>query len=124
MYIFLCDLSYFRTTCNPGHDSLKHRFFFSDCEDRRWKGLRLMLPGGPPETQDVSFLPYPPSLQLPITGSRLCLYEDGTELTGDYFSSVPDNSELVLLTSGQTWQGCKWWGRGRVAGKPARIWRC
>ncbi|GAB5574481.1 DNA fragmentation factor subunit beta isoform X2 [Prionailurus iriomotensis] len=43
--------------------------------------------------------------QLPITGSRLCLYEDGTELTGDYFSSVPDNSELVLLTSGQTWQG-------------------
>uniref|UniRef100_A0A8C9KBE1 DNA fragmentation factor subunit beta n=1 Tax=Panthera tigris altaica TaxID=74533 RepID=A0A8C9KBE1_PANTA len=56
--------------------------------------------------------------QLPITGSRLCLYEDGTELTGDYFSSVPDNSELVLLTSGQTWQGCKWWGRGRVAGKP------
>ncbi|XP_030184125.1 DNA fragmentation factor subunit beta isoform X2 [Lynx canadensis] len=43
--------------------------------------------------------------QLPVTGSRLCLYEDGTELTGDYFSSVPDNSELVLLTSGQTWQG-------------------
>ncbi|XP_045331374.1 DNA fragmentation factor subunit beta isoform X4 [Leopardus geoffroyi] len=77
----------------------RHRY------DRRWKGLRLMLPGGPPETQDVSFLPYPPSPQLPITGSRLCLYEDGTELTGDYFSSVPDNSELVLLTSGQTWQG-------------------
>lgn len=83
-----------------------------------------MLPGSPPETGDVSFLPYPPSPQLPITGSRLCLYEDGTELTGDYFSSVPDNSELVLLTSGQTWQGCKWWGRGRVAGKPARLWRC
>ncbi|XP_027424908.1 DNA fragmentation factor subunit beta isoform X2 [Zalophus californianus] len=43
--------------------------------------------------------------QLPVAGSRLCLYEDGTELTGDYFWSVPDNSELVLLTSGQTWQG-------------------
>ncbi|KAF0880661.1 DNA fragmentation factor subunit beta [Crocuta crocuta] len=43
--------------------------------------------------------------QLPIAGSRLCLYEDGTELTADYFLSVPDNSELVLLTSGQTWQG-------------------
>ncbi|XP_035945455.1 DNA fragmentation factor subunit beta isoform X1 [Halichoerus grypus] len=43
--------------------------------------------------------------QLPVTGSRLCLYEDGTELTGDYFWGVPDNSELVLLTSGQTWQG-------------------
>ncbi|XP_042113298.1 DNA fragmentation factor subunit beta isoform X1 [Ovis aries] len=44
-------------------------------------------------------------LQLPIPGSRLCLYEDGTELTGDYFRSAPDNSELVLLTAGQTWQG-------------------
>ncbi|XP_034875835.1 DNA fragmentation factor subunit beta isoform X6 [Mirounga leonina] len=48
--------------------------------------------------------------QLPVTGSRLCLYEDGTELTGDYFWGVPDNSELLLLTSGQTWQGCKWRG--------------
>ncbi|XP_029804398.1 DNA fragmentation factor subunit beta isoform X2 [Suricata suricatta] len=43
--------------------------------------------------------------QLPVAGSRLCLYEDGTELTADYFSSVPDDSELVLLTPGQTWQG-------------------
>ncbi|XP_059944841.1 DNA fragmentation factor subunit beta isoform X2 [Mesoplodon densirostris] len=44
-------------------------------------------------------------LQLPVHGSTLCLYEDGTELTGDYFWSVPDDSELVLLTAGQTWQG-------------------
>nr|XP_058911876.1 DNA fragmentation factor subunit beta isoform X2 [Kogia breviceps] len=44
-------------------------------------------------------------LQLPVPGSTLCLYEDGTELTGDYFRSVPDDSELVLLTAGQTWQG-------------------
>nr|KAF6504648.1 DNA fragmentation factor subunit beta [Rousettus aegyptiacus] len=44
-------------------------------------------------------------LQLPVPGSRLCLYEDGTELTGDYFWSVPDNAELVLLTKGQSWQG-------------------
>ncbi|XP_011765489.1 DNA fragmentation factor subunit beta isoform X3 [Macaca nemestrina] len=44
--------------------------------------------------------------QLPERGSRLCLYEDGTELTEDYFPSVPDNAELVLLTSGQAWQGC------------------
>uniref|UniRef100_A0A2K5XQ79 DNA fragmentation factor subunit beta n=1 Tax=Mandrillus leucophaeus TaxID=9568 RepID=A0A2K5XQ79_MANLE len=43
--------------------------------------------------------------QLPERGSRLCLYEDGTELTEDYFPSVPDNAELVLLTSGQAWQG-------------------
>uniref|UniRef100_A0A2K6N7H0 DNA fragmentation factor subunit beta n=1 Tax=Rhinopithecus roxellana TaxID=61622 RepID=A0A2K6N7H0_RHIRO len=39
--------------------------------------------------------------QLPEHGSRLCLYEDGTELTEDYFPSVLDNAELVLLTSGQ-----------------------
>ncbi|PNI31483.1 DFFB isoform 9 [Pan troglodytes] len=52
--------------------------------------------------------------QLPERGSRLCLYEDGTELTEDYFPSVPDNAELVLLTSGQAWQGCEWQG----------LWRC
>ncbi|XP_036918000.1 DNA fragmentation factor subunit beta isoform X2 [Sturnira hondurensis] len=43
--------------------------------------------------------------QLPVPGSRLCLYEDGTEVTGGYFWSIPDNSELVLLTEGQTWDG-------------------
>uniref|UniRef100_A0A8C9API0 DNA fragmentation factor subunit beta n=1 Tax=Prolemur simus TaxID=1328070 RepID=A0A8C9API0_PROSS len=43
--------------------------------------------------------------QLPVRSSWLCLYEDGTELTEDYFPSIPDNAELVLLTSGQTWQG-------------------
>lgn len=79
---------------------------------------------GLPETQHGSILPCPPSPQLPVTGSRLCLYEDGTELTGDYFWGVPDNSELVLLTSGQTWQGCKWRGRGSLAGKPDWLWRC
>ncbi|XP_006161257.1 DNA fragmentation factor subunit beta isoform X3 [Tupaia chinensis] len=44
--------------------------------------------------------------QLPVAGSRLCLYEDGTEVTEDYFLSLSDNAELVLLTTGQTWQGC------------------
>ncbi|XP_058994043.1 DNA fragmentation factor subunit beta isoform X1 [Mustela lutreola] len=44
-------------------------------------------------------------LQLPVAGSRLCRYEDGTELTADDFWSVPDGSELVLLSAGQTWQG-------------------
>uniref|UniRef100_A0A8C5XG08 DNA fragmentation factor subunit beta n=1 Tax=Microcebus murinus TaxID=30608 RepID=A0A8C5XG08_MICMU len=53
--------------------------------------------------------------QRPETGSLhrlwLCLYEDGTELTEDYFPSIPDNAEL-------TWQGCKWqgpWGGGKLA---------
>ncbi|XP_069466358.1 DNA fragmentation factor subunit beta isoform X3 [Ambystoma mexicanum] len=45
-------------------------------------------------------------LQLPFSKCRMCLYEDGTELTEEYFRSIPDNTELVLLTPGQTWQGC------------------
>ncbi|XP_027699698.1 DNA fragmentation factor subunit beta-like isoform X1 [Vombatus ursinus] len=43
--------------------------------------------------------------QLPISGCRLCLYEDGTELTEGYFQRLPDNTELMLLTPGQAWQG-------------------
>ncbi|XP_045426449.1 DNA fragmentation factor subunit beta [Pipistrellus kuhlii] len=43
--------------------------------------------------------------QVPVPGSRLCLWEDGAELTADCFWSVPDNAELVLLTEGQAWQG-------------------
>uniref|UniRef100_A0A8D0BR56 DNA fragmentation factor subunit beta n=1 Tax=Salvator merianae TaxID=96440 RepID=A0A8D0BR56_SALMN len=44
-------------------------------------------------------------LQLPVPGCRLCLYEDGTELTEDYFKTLPDNSELVLLSPEENWQG-------------------
>uniref|UniRef100_A0A8C6EWT3 DNA fragmentation factor subunit beta n=1 Tax=Marmota marmota marmota TaxID=9994 RepID=A0A8C6EWT3_MARMA len=44
-------------------------------------------------------------ISLPVQGSRLCLYEDGTEVTEDYFPGLPDDAELVLLTEGQTWQG-------------------
>lgn len=62
------------------------------------------------------------SSQVPVPGSRLCLWEDGTELTADDFWSVPDNAELVLLTKGQAWQGCEW----REAGGPwalrERVW--
>nr|XP_033777721.1 DNA fragmentation factor subunit beta isoform X2 [Geotrypetes seraphini] len=36
---------------------------------------------------------------------QVCLYEDGTELTEGYFKKIPDNTEVVLLTAGQTWQG-------------------
>ncbi|KAL1776192.1 DNA fragmentation factor subunit beta [Sigmodon hispidus] len=43
--------------------------------------------------------------QLPESGSRLCLYEDGREVTDDYFPGLPNNAELLLLTAGQTWQG-------------------
>ncbi|XP_074704217.1 DNA fragmentation factor subunit beta isoform X1 [Strix aluco] len=45
-------------------------------------------------------------LQLPLPGSRLCLYEDGTELTESYFRALPPQTELVLLGPGETWRGC------------------
>ncbi|XP_019367172.1 PREDICTED: DNA fragmentation factor subunit beta isoform X1 [Gavialis gangeticus] len=44
-------------------------------------------------------------LQLPGTGCRACLYEDGTEVTDGYFRHMPDNTDLVLLAPGETWQG-------------------
>ncbi|NWQ83191.1 DFFB factor, partial [Columbina picui] len=44
--------------------------------------------------------------QLPLAGSRLCLYEDGTELSESYFRALPPNTELVLLGPGETWGGC------------------
>ncbi|XP_075376517.1 DNA fragmentation factor subunit beta isoform X1 [Mycteria americana] len=44
-------------------------------------------------------------LQLPLPGSRLCLYEDGTELTESYFRALPPQTELVLLGPGETWRG-------------------
>ncbi|XP_050178483.1 DNA fragmentation factor subunit beta isoform X1 [Myiozetetes cayanensis] len=45
-------------------------------------------------------------LQLPLAGSRLCLYEDGTELTESYFRVLPPQTELLLLGPGQSWRGC------------------
>ncbi|XP_065552662.1 DNA fragmentation factor subunit beta isoform X1 [Lathamus discolor] len=50
--------------------------------------------------------PHPPAGQLPLPGSRLCLYEDGTELTESYFRALPPQTELVLLGPGETWHGC------------------
>ncbi|KAH0517658.1 DNA fragmentation factor subunit beta [Microtus ochrogaster] len=47
-----------------------------------------------------------PKVPLPVSGSRLCLYEDGTEVTDDYFPGLPNQAtELLLLTAGKTWQG-------------------
>ncbi|XP_064381469.1 DNA fragmentation factor subunit beta isoform X2 [Dromaius novaehollandiae] len=45
-------------------------------------------------------------LQLPLAGSRLCLYEDGTELSEGFFRALPPQTELVLLGPGETWRGC------------------
>ncbi|XP_042650567.1 DNA fragmentation factor subunit beta isoform X4 [Tyto alba] len=51
-------------------------------------------------------------LQLPLPGSRLCLYEDGTELTESYFRALPPQTELVLLGPGESWGGCECAGGG------------
>nr|XP_056720876.1 DNA fragmentation factor subunit beta [Euleptes europaea] len=44
-------------------------------------------------------------LKLPVSNCRLCLYDDGTEVTESYFGNVPDNTELILLAQGEIWQG-------------------
>ncbi|KAL2103261.1 hypothetical protein ACEWY4_000129 [Coilia grayii] len=44
-------------------------------------------------------------LKIPVSGSRVCLYEDGTQLTEEYFRRLPINTELVLLAKGQHWNG-------------------
>ncbi|KAJ3585942.1 hypothetical protein NHX12_012349 [Muraenolepis orangiensis] len=44
-------------------------------------------------------------LQTPVRGSRICTYDDGTELTEDYFTTLPDHVELVLLSGDEAWDG-------------------
>ncbi|CAN9515721.1 unnamed protein product [Ophioblennius macclurei] len=44
-------------------------------------------------------------LQVPSSGAQVCLYEDGTIVTEEFFLTLPDNTELVLLSRGQTWNG-------------------
>ncbi|GAA6106437.1 DNA fragmentation factor subunit beta [Tachysurus ichikawai] len=44
-------------------------------------------------------------LQMPASEVQCCLYEDGTVVTEDYFLQLPDNTELVLLPDGQSWNG-------------------
>ncbi|KAE8293198.1 DNA fragmentation factor subunit beta [Larimichthys crocea] len=44
-------------------------------------------------------------LQLPLSGAHVCLYDDGTKVTDEYFKTLPDNTELVILSRDQTWSG-------------------
>ncbi|XP_029985875.1 DNA fragmentation factor subunit beta [Sphaeramia orbicularis] len=44
-------------------------------------------------------------LKIPLAGAHVCLYSDGTEVTEEYFQTLPDNTELVLLSRPQTWTG-------------------
>ncbi|XP_054464647.1 DNA fragmentation factor subunit beta [Anoplopoma fimbria] len=43
--------------------------------------------------------------QLPLSGAHVCLSSDGTEVTEEFFQTLPDNTELVLLCRDQTWGG-------------------
>ncbi|RVE70103.1 hypothetical protein OJAV_G00061140 [Oryzias javanicus] len=43
--------------------------------------------------------------QVPVSGARFCLYEDGTTVTQEFFLTLPENTELVLLSGEQTWAG-------------------
>ena len=45
--------------------------------------------------------------QKPLKGARVCTYDDGTELTDEYFKTLPHNVELVLLSGDEEWNGCK-----------------
>lgn len=77
--------------------------------------LRLGLLGAAVPPAD-----HPPVGQLPLAGSRLCLYEDGTELTESYFRALPPQTELVLLGPGESWRGCECGaGRGGAGAAPA-----
>ncbi|XP_057675740.1 DNA fragmentation factor subunit beta isoform X4 [Corythoichthys intestinalis] len=44
-------------------------------------------------------------LQLPLSGAHVCLYADGTKVTKEFFVTLPENTELVLLGKSQTWGG-------------------
>lgn len=52
--------------------------------------------------------------QVPEQGARLCLYADGEQLSPQNFGRVAEHTELLLLTKGQTWQGCELGSGGPV----------
>ncbi|XP_061701041.1 DNA fragmentation factor subunit beta isoform X2 [Syngnathoides biaculeatus] len=43
--------------------------------------------------------------ELPLSGAHVCLYADGTKVTKEFFATLSDNTELVLLTKDQSWGG-------------------
>ncbi|KAL7828777.1 hypothetical protein SRHO_G00324110 [Serrasalmus rhombeus] len=52
--------------------------------------------------------------QVSPSKAQCCLYEDGTLLTEEYFLHVPQNSEVVLLSAGQSWSGAVVYDLGQV----------
>ncbi|XP_057675722.1 DNA fragmentation factor subunit beta isoform X2 [Corythoichthys intestinalis] len=46
-----------------------------------------------------------PVVPLPLSGAHVCLYADGTKVTKEFFVTLPENTELVLLGKSQTWGG-------------------
>ncbi|XP_077402475.1 DNA fragmentation factor subunit beta [Vanacampus margaritifer] len=67
------------------HDNRKYGVAASDVKELLKKGCNL--------------------LQLPLSGAHVCLYADGTKVTKEFFATLHDNTELVLLCKDQTWGG-------------------
>lgn len=42
---------------------------------------------------------------MPLSGAHVCLYADGTNVTEEFFQTLPNNTELVLLSRDQAWSG-------------------
>lgn len=62
-----------------------------------WFGLDWII--------DHMYPPWSPSMQLPLAGTDVCLYSDGTRVTEEYFHTLSDNTELVLVPRGHAWSG-------------------
>lgn len=56
--------------------------------------------------------------QLDPSDAYVCLYDDGTIVTEEFFKTLPNNSELVVLSGDQTWTGCESKSIKKIQDKP------
>uniref|UniRef100_A0A3Q3X9Y4 DNA fragmentation factor subunit beta n=1 Tax=Mola mola TaxID=94237 RepID=A0A3Q3X9Y4_MOLML len=68
-------------------DSTKYGVAAGDVKELLKKGCKLL------------------QVRLPPAGAHVCLYSDGTKVTEEFFRTLPDHTELVLLSRDQTWSG-------------------
>lgn len=84
-FFFLCG---FETMCHAHHDK-GMTGWATPCKLGYWSRFPL----------------WSTSVQLPLVGTDVCLYCDGTRVTEEYFHTLSDNTELVLVPRGHTWSG-------------------
>ncbi|XP_071331405.1 DNA fragmentation factor subunit beta isoform X2 [Trachinotus anak] len=58
-----------------------------------------------PYTEEFTLQASVHTCSLPLSGAHVCLYSDGTKVTEEFFLTLPDHTELVLLSREQTWSG-------------------